>query len=158
MKCWQRTHNSSHLQVNDLSSATNLWARCESAPSLFPLLVFFFIEHEHPNNRKTKPIHHSCPARSLKQSFYNPSLSGIVKNNRKLLFGLALSNLWLYECGLGLPLLFIPPLFCRRARLEAKMIEVYILFSQPWGSNILFRLARPEVQSLLLKSPQVLAL
>ena len=122
------------------------------APSLFPLLVFF-MEHEHPYNRKTKPIHHSSPARSLKQSFYNPSLSGIFKNNRKLLFGLALSNLWLCKCGLGLPFFFIPPLFCKRARLE-----VYLLFSQPWGSNILFGLASPEVQSFLLKSPQALAL
>ena len=84
-----------------------------ATPSLFPNL-FFFMEHEHPNNRNTKPIHHSSPAGSLKQSFYNPSLSEIFKNNRKLLFGLALSNLWLYKCGLGLPLLFIPPLFCRR--------------------------------------------
>ena len=77
----------SHLQVNDLSSAPNLWARCESA-ILIPLTCFF-IEHENPINRKTKPIYHSRPARSLKQSFYNPSLSGIFKNNRKLLFGLA---------------------------------------------------------------------
>ena len=79
-----------------------------------PNLVFFYtLTIEYHNNRNTKPIHHSRPARLLKQSFYNPSLSGIFKNNRKLLFGLALSNLWLYECGLGLPFLCIPPLFCK---------------------------------------------